>query len=203
MTSLVIMRRHLSSRDIICHHETSLVIVRRHLSSRDVTCHHATSLVITRRHLSPRDVSTSRVTEPLEVSGPVLPPRHAVRARAGEERVVFKGVGVAREDVDGVGLAEVLGPGVLRPGVLGPGVLGPGVLGPRAQGRQLALLLLGDGRGGGEVVLEQRARRHGVRVEAEARGGGVPAARQRGRRRLLRLEHEPATCFMARSRFSL
>lgn len=63
-TSLVITRRHLSSRDVTYHHETSFVITRRHFSSRDVTCHHATSLVTRRRHQSRRDVICHHATRP-------------------------------------------------------------------------------------------------------------------------------------------
>lgn len=97
----------------------------------------------------------SRVVEPLEVPGPVLPARRAVGARAGEERVALEGVGLSGEDVDGVGLGDVAG-----------GVRGVrGRRRARAQRRQLGLVLLGDGRGArarrrAEVVLEHGARRH-------------------------------------------
>lgn len=126
----------------------------------------------------------SRVVKPLEVSRPVLPAGRAVRARTREERVAFEGVGLAREDVYGIRLTDVAGGG-------GRGA-GP-------QRRHVALLLLGDGGGArarrGEVVLEQGARRHRVRVEAEAaRALLQPRARHRhgGRRHVLRLEREPS-----------
>lgn len=50
----------------------------------------------------------SRVFEPLEVAGPVFPPRGAVGARAREERVALKRVRLSREDVDRLRLLYVL-----------------------------------------------------------------------------------------------